>query len=448
MSIPTPPFIPQPFANNADGAHKNTIPNTTVVPGAASYSLGFPPLTMVPEVSGGDPPFGQDFNGILNALSAHVFAQQAGQLYRYSSDVSTAIGGYPVGTMLESSDGVTVWFNTTAANTGDPDANAAGWVPMFNYGYTTKAGLTGGIVTLTRLEARRGVIVLTGTLTSNLAVVLPTTLATWLIVNGTTGAFTVTVRTAGGSGVVIPPGGFPAPTGVYGDGTNIYPDVAPLGVAIDQAASPLSIAQRTNTGYLLATYFNQSSAPENPTVGAVIVENIGADGFFRKIGLANFQAQLVLSGISGQVTSAQVPVGAVNQYRSTILSNSDLTGSPTAPTAVIGANNTLVANTGFVSRQSVGGVTAAWQNFTVGVDRLRDTVYTNSTGRAIEVIYSAQGSGGAFTITVQVGAAQLTAMTVLATNLQSATFIVPDGATYQVNSVTGAATNEGWAELR
>src|SRR4051812_33815791 len=98
MTIPTRPFIPQPFANNADPAFITAIPDTTVSTQRASYDLGFPPLTMQDEVGGGKPPYGQDVNGILNALSAHIFAQQAGQLYNYSSSVSTAIGGYPIGT--------------------------------------------------------------------------------------------------------------------------------------------------------------------------------------------------------------------------------------------------------------------------------------------------------------------------------------------------------------
>lgn len=448
MPIPSTVFLPQPFANNAGAPFKNTIPNTSVDTGLATWNLGFPPLTMQDEVSGGKPPLGQDFNGILNALSTHVFAQQAGQLYRYSSDVSTAIGGYPVGTMLESSDGVTVWFNTVAANTSDPDANGAGWVPMFNYGYTTKAGLTGGTVTLTRLEARRGVIVLTGTLVANLAVVLPTTLASWLIVNSTTGAFTTTVRTAAGTGVVVPQGGFPAPTGVYGDGTNIYFSAAPVNLPIDQAATPLTIAQRTNVGYLLAVYFNQSSGLENPTIGSIFVQNSVADGYLRKISIANFAAQIGVSQFSGQVANAQVPQSAVTQHSAAVLASAALTGTPTAPTAALGSSSSQVATTAFANAQGAGGRGAGWQAFTVGVDRSRDVTYTNNAGRAIEVIYSAQANFGGFIIVAVVDGTQLTAMGIPYPGLQSVTFMVPDGSTYQIGSIAGTAGSEGWVELR
>ena len=69
MSISTPTKITVPFANTGS---KNTIPvpsQISVTPGAASYTDGFPPLTMTPKASGGVPPFGQDMNGILYAIT-------------------------------------------------------------------------------------------------------------------------------------------------------------------------------------------------------------------------------------------------------------------------------------------------------------------------------------------------------------------------------------------
>lgn len=447
MSIPTPVFIPQPFANNAAAPYINTIPDTGGVDSEATWNIGFPPLTMQEEASGGLPPLGQDFNGILNALSTHVFAQQAGQPYRYSSAVSTAIGGYPVGTLLESSDGATMWFNTTAANTGDPDANAAGWVPMFNYGYTTKAGLTGGVVTLTRLEARRGVIVLTGTLVANLQLVLPNTLQTWLIVNATTGAFVTTAKTAAGSGVTIPQGGYSAPTGVYGEGANIFPTVAPLGAAIDQAPTPLSIAQRTNAGYLLATFFNQSSGLELPAVGAIFVQNVAADGYLRKISIANFEAQLILSNIGGQVANAQVPQSAVLQHSVALFLNAALTGSPTAPTQAPGTNNTTIASTAFVAAAGIGGIGQVWADVTAS--RALSTPYTNSTGRTIQVNIqpSISGSPGG-TVNVYVDSVQAGTLVVAGGGAVKTTIsvLVPPGSVYQVNQ-SGSLNSLDWFEL-
>lgn len=327
MGAPTPAFLPQAFAKNAAGGFiTNPIPNTTGTAGRASFNLGFPPLTMQPIIAGGVPPFGQDFNGILYMLSTHAFAAQAGQAPLWSSDIATAIAGYALGTVLGSTDGSTLWFNITAANVTDPDGgSSAGWVPMFSYGITTVA-TTGGVVTLTPAQARKGVLNITGTLVANAAIVVPNWVKDWLIVNNTVGAFTVTVRTAAGSGVPVPQGGFAQPVGVYSDATNVYLTVTPLTIPTAVAPTPDTYVLRSNAGYVFATYLNQNSAPENVPIGTVFVET-GADGYLRKKPIASFMAD--------------------------IFANAALTGVPTAPTAAPGTSNVQIATTAFVAA-SVG----------------------------------------------------------------------------------------------
>lgn len=313
---------------------------------------------MQPVVAGGVPPFGQDFNGLEFALSSHDFYVQAGALFPFQSAVATAIGGYGVGALLGSaSDPDVVWFNTVANNSTDPDSGgAAGWVTLFTYGFDTHNSLTGASpLTLTNLQAARRFIVLNGTLGNNLTVNLPASLLqSWLIINNTTGSFTTTLKTvAGGSaGVTVPQGGWSNPLGVYSDGVNVYPTVAPLGVPISQGPDPLTLAERTNAGYILATYFNTNSpSSENPPVGSVFVES-GGDGYLRKATLAYLESVMALSGIGGQIQPSQIVSSAVTQFANLILASAALTGSPTAPTAANGSRNTLVANTTFVNPAS------------------------------------------------------------------------------------------------
>lgn len=349
MAAPTPPFIPEAFAKNADPSRRNVIPDTTVNPQRASWSLGFPPQVMTPIVAGGKPMLGPDMNGTLYMLSSHTFYQQSGQAYRWNADVVSAIAGYAAGTVLGSTDGVTLWFNLVAGNATDPDdVAAAGWVPMYSYGVTLMPPTTGGVVTLTAAQATKNVIVLSGALIANLQVVLPNSLRRWLIVNNTSGSFVTTVKTAAGAGVAVPQGGYAAPTEVYSDGTNIYNVVAPITIPTDVAPTPNTIALRSNNGYIYASYFNQSSAPENFTISEVFA-SMNSDGFLRKINRANFAANFLLSQFAGQVLDGQVPLSAVNQYRGTILDNSALTGTPTAPTPSAGDSSTKVATTAFVS---------------------------------------------------------------------------------------------------
>lgn len=323
MSAPTPVFIAKAFAKDAGPTFRNDIPTTTATPQRASLSIGFPPLVMTPVGAGGKPMLGPDMNGILYALSTHTVYQQTGQPYKYSSDVVGALGGYAVGTLLGSVDGLTLWYNVSALNVTDPDTGGAGWIAMFSYGISPITGLIGGVRTLSLAEAAKSVINLTGTLVANQQIVLPTQVRRWLIANNTGGAFSVTVKTAGGSGVIVPQGGFAAPVEVWGDGTNIYNVVAPVSIGtVDQNATPLTIAQRTSAGYLLAVYFNQSSALENFPVSAVFAQT-GADGYLRKISPGNLATQIALSQFAGQVTNAQVPASAVAQFFSTGFSAND-----------------------------------------------------------------------------------------------------------------------------
>ncbi len=126
-----PTRIPLPWANSGT---KNTIPTASqigITAGAASLTDGFPPLTFTPIASGGVPPAGADFNGILNLLSANLQWENAGGYYTYNAAFSTAIGGYPKGATLVSSSGLNFWRNTVDNNTNDPDgATPTGWVPM------------------------------------------------------------------------------------------------------------------------------------------------------------------------------------------------------------------------------------------------------------------------------------------------------------------------------
>lgn len=133
-----PTKSPVPFAESGS---KNTIPVDSqigITPGLASFTDGFPPLTMTPLSAGGIPPRGQDFNGILYFLSAAARWTQAGGGYSYDGAFATAVGGYPRGARVLSADGTGAWRSIADNNTTDPDAGGAGWVAA------APVGLAGG----------------------------------------------------------------------------------------------------------------------------------------------------------------------------------------------------------------------------------------------------------------------------------------------------------------
>lgn len=73
-------------------------------------------------------------------------------------------------------------------------------------------------VTLSAAEARVDEVKATGTLTGNRSIIVPAVAWAWIVDNATAGAFALTVKTAAGSGVVVPQG---TATVVYCDGTDV-----------------------------------------------------------------------------------------------------------------------------------------------------------------------------------------------------------------------------------
>jgi hypothetical protein len=116
----------------ANAGSKNVIPvpsQIPITPGAASFTDGFPPLTRTNATSGGVPPSGLDFNGILFDVSAPAVWYNAGAGYPYDAAFSVAIGGYPKGARVLMASGTGYWFSTADNNVTDPDTGGAGWVP-------------------------------------------------------------------------------------------------------------------------------------------------------------------------------------------------------------------------------------------------------------------------------------------------------------------------------
>lgn len=85
-------------------------------------------------------------------------------------------------------------------------------------GVLTKSVAGGSNVTLTTVEAGNGLLVFTGALTANISVNVPATSKSWVVSNQTTGAFSLTVKTSAGTGIVVAQG---KNQELWCDGTNV-----------------------------------------------------------------------------------------------------------------------------------------------------------------------------------------------------------------------------------
>lgn len=104
-STDLPTISGTPFA--ANGSRTAISQNTTPGSNAASYSDGFPAITMTDLADGGLPPRGTDFNQILYELARSSQWAGTGALYPYSQSFADAIGGYPKNSMVIADDGYT-----------------------------------------------------------------------------------------------------------------------------------------------------------------------------------------------------------------------------------------------------------------------------------------------------------------------------------------------------
>ncbi len=122
----------------AAGSYIRTVPLNSqigVQDGAASFETGWVPDNFSPVVSGGVPPFGQDFNGLHNILTKWDQWYQARGAIPYDAAFATAVGGYPQGAILDSAVVFGAqWCSLVDNNLTDPDdpLSSTSWIRLGN----------------------------------------------------------------------------------------------------------------------------------------------------------------------------------------------------------------------------------------------------------------------------------------------------------------------------
>jgi len=300
------------FAKNGD---KDTIPeDSSPSAGRASMNDGFPPETRQPVGSGGIPPQGLDMNGILYYLSLLNRWQSAGGSFAYDSDFvnDVNVAGYPKGAILVRADGTGFWLNQADGNITNPDSGGSNWQPINNVG-TTTVEMTNANVTLSALQYAKDVIVVTGTLTANVNLIFPNIVKNWTIFNSTSGAYTLTAKTASGAGGLITQG-----TGriFYGDGSSLY------------GVNPLAATQaQVNTGTDTQTFLTPKTFKDSQQLADKADKNGSASNRFkvatpvdddeaaRKDQLP-VAATTLLAGLVRKATQAEMNAGTADAFPS------------------------------------------------------------------------------------------------------------------------------------
>lgn len=337
-----------------------TFTGTVTIPAGASITgyatLASPTFTGTVTI-----PAGASITGYLTTASAaSTYAPIASPTFTGTAAAPTAAVGD---------------ISTTIATTS--------FTNTLNGGYVSVSVAGSANVTLTAAQYGVSAVNLTGAITANIAVIVPTAAGRWTFINNTTGSFTVTVKTSTGTGVVVTQG---KSIQLFCDGTNVlttttdFPSIALTGVPVAPTA-----AVNTNTTQIATTAFVQQQFSGTSLVNSVI-------------------------GYTGTVTLANLVAGGLAP-----LASAALTGTPTAPTATVNTNTTQLATTAFVIGQSIyspttvftgtGNYTASATDYVVVINKVTGAATgvtlpsTPTIGRLV-LVKDGKGDAGTNNITV------------------------------------------------
>ena len=213
-------------------------------------------------------------------------------------------------------------------------------------------------------EARNAVLNITGTLTAAINVICPTAAKTYVVKNGTTGGFAITLKTSAGTGISVPNG---ETTFLYCDGTNVVRSLSAIsgipGAFTTLSASSMVSGAITITGaYALRGSYGAGAVGSNFAAGdgALLSNTTGAQN-------AAVGYQTLLNNTTGIQNAA---MGSYALYSNT-------TGNSNAAVG-FGAlyNNTTGAQNAAVGVDALYNNTTGNSNAAMGVDAL----HSNTTG--------------------------------------------------------------------
>jgi hypothetical protein len=346
---------------------------------------------------------------------------------------------------------------------------------------TVTVPTTGGSTTLSAAQYNCMILIASGTLASNATFVVPNS-GEWIVVNNTTGAFTLTIKTSAGTGVTVDQG---QSVDVIGNGTNVIYStsvgtVTPLMDGVASAGSGSSVA--------LANHVHPTDTSRSPLASPTFTGTPAAPTATQNTNTTQLATTAFVLGQSSSTTpnmdgAAAVGTGTTfaradhthpTDTSRAPLASPTFTGTPAAPTAAQNTNTTQVATTAFVLAQASSTTPLIDGTATIGTGTTfarADHIHPTDTSRAPvasptftgtvtlpadpasalqaatkQYVDAATSSavtvsttGGSTTLT----AAQYNAAIILATGTlaSNATFVVPNSGEWVIaNNTTGAFT--------
>jgi hypothetical protein len=255
-------------------------------------------------------------------------------------------------------------------------------------------------------EARQAILVLTGLLTGNRNIIVPSSPKNYTVINNTTGAFTVTLKQSGGSGVVIPQGSpsitvCTSTTCVDSIGATPYTKSLLISTSAEAARNTLGLA---NTAIIVATSVGSALITAVDTSAGRAAIEAAKSGDVTASGLTMTSLRLLGRTTSATGSIEEVSVGsgltftggtlglspaATSQFRSQLFTSS---GTWTAPSGVTQIRVTVIGGGGGGGSYNTGG---GFDGGAGGYGGIAVGTYTVTPGTSYTVTVGTGGAGGA-----------------------------------------------------
>lgn len=302
-------------------------------------------------------------------------------------------------------------------------------------------------------QARQAILLCTGARTALRYITAPATSKLYTVSNQTSGGYSVVIRGAGPTtGITVPAG---QNINVFWNGSDFAVHSVPnSSTIVSPTITGVNITSGTITGITDLAVADGGTGASNAS-GARTNLGVTATGSdttycYRANNLsdiANAATARTNLGVPSLIGTGATGTWGINISGSSAACSGNAATATTATNAnnsttqAVGNNTTAIATTAFV-QDAINGKT--WQD--MSASRSSFTNYTNSTGRAIEVVYRFNGGGPCRAIIVDIG----TGITIdeLDITIGSGTVkaTVQNGATYQVED--SGVTSYVWVECR